>query len=110
MEESISMTADNTQAELREEILNEYLIHEEECSSSLYDEPCDCIQGNVATNIMQPILDWHNKQAEAVVNDIRSLELDDYDDTDPYQQGYMWAIGKAKTVAIEAEHKQIKGE
>lgn len=26
---------------------------------------------------------------------IKALELPDYDDTDPYQQGYMWAIGQA---------------
>lgn len=60
------------------------------------------------SEVEQAVLDWHNKQIEGVVDDIRSLELDDYDDTDPYQQGYMWAIGKAKTVAIEAERNKLK--
>ena len=38
---------------------------------------------------------------------VKALELADYDDADPYQQGYMWAIGQA-TSAIQAERAKLK--
>jgi hypothetical protein len=41
---------------LRDTILNDVLIHELECSSSLYDEPCDCIQQNVADRIITTVI------------------------------------------------------
>lgn len=44
------VASDNT---LRQKILNHILIHEEHCAYSLYDQACDCIQQNVADNIMQ---------------------------------------------------------
>lgn len=47
------MTAINEPSpELGEKILNDILIHELECDSSLYGTKCDCIQRNVAKNIM----------------------------------------------------------
>jgi hypothetical protein len=41
---------------LRDTILNDVLIHELECGSSLYDEPCDCIQQNVADRIITTVI------------------------------------------------------
>lgn len=38
---------------LREQILNDTLIHELECDSSLYGTACNCIQQNVATNLLK---------------------------------------------------------
>lgn len=43
------------------------------------------------------------RDQETLLDQLKALELQDYDDTDPYQQGYMWALGKAKSVIIEAE-------
>lgn len=58
------------------------------------------------------IRNWHNEQIKAIEANIKALKLDEdeYDDTDPYQEGYMWAIHKAVGLVVEAERKQIKGE
>lgn len=68
-------------AELRQQILNDILIHEEECNSSLYDENCDCIQQNVANNIMALIssarAEWE-REARDATHKIYKRELDYY--------------------------------
>lgn len=48
---------------LEQTILNEWLVHDEECASSLLDEPCDCIQKNVEKNIM-PLIELYGNSRE----------------------------------------------
>lgn len=47
--------------------------------------------------------DTANKVLDEVKSDMKPL--DDYDDTDPYQQGYMWARAKGIS-AIEQVRKE----
>lgn len=52
------------QDELRAEILNNVLVHEPECDSSMYGTACDCVQKNVADNIMKAVLPFATTLAE----------------------------------------------
>jgi hypothetical protein len=53
-------------------ILNEWLIHDEYCSSSLFDKPCDCIQSKVIKNIMPLIESYGNhRELEGRLSEIK---------------------------------------
>jgi hypothetical protein len=52
--------------ELRERILIDFLIHEEDCKYSLYDKPCTCVQQQVADSIMHLVSEsMRRREAEA---------------------------------------------
>lgn len=48
--------------ELKKELLDDYMVHDERCSYSTSDNPCDCIQKNVADNIMSLIVKYGNSR------------------------------------------------
>lgn len=48
-----------------------------------------------------------SENISSLASAIKALELPNYDDTDLYQQGYMWAIGQAITV-IQSERAELK--
>ena len=48
-----------------------------------------------------------SENISSLASAIKALELPNYDDTDLYQQGYMWAIGQAITV-IQSERALIE--
>lgn len=61
--------------ELHQEILMEWLVHDETCAYSVSYNPCDCIQANVAKNIM-PLIEAYRKQheLEARIDELEALE------------------------------------
>jgi hypothetical protein len=93
---------------LRDTILNDVLIHELECGSSLYDEPCDCIQQNVADRIITTVI----RELEGRLPEVTDLDsplqqswkLGGTDETS-YKHGYHHAISEVKSILKELEGK-----
>ena len=96
--DELTTQSDNTLDELRVKLV---------VYMSFYVEARDQKDPIEMSRWIDKIEELFSENISSLASAIKALELPNYDDTDLYQQGYMWAIGQAITV-IQSERAKLK--